>query len=267
MIRSLLVASFGLVFMFSAQFLAAQMTLNAPFISPVTTGSIISVPVRVKNFMNIEGMQFAVKWDPAVLKFQGVGNFNLPSLDQGVNFMLDSINFTKFRFNWYSGPQNLADFQHIFKINFKVIGAVGSFSDIIFSDDDPGMTSPFPIEIIQRVGIAGVSIPFILENGKVGVGFTIATDNLPKNDEKSAFSVSPNPFTNHFFVQSTKDISSENCQIELQNVAGRTVFQQNNTRIPAGGIEIATNGLANGIYFLIIRNSHFIDIKKLMLVE
>jgi Secretion system C-terminal sorting domain/Cohesin domain len=266
MIRLYVMAAFGLVFMFSAHFSAAQlMTLNAPFISPVSTGSIISVPVRVKNFTNIDGMQFAVKWNPAVLKFQSVGNFNLPNLSEAANFHLDSTNFNLFRLTWASNGQTLPDLSYIFKINFKVIGATGSFSDIIFTDDPTPV--PLIIEITQQQGIMSPSIPFNLEQGKVGVGFTIATENLPKNDEKTAFSVTPNPFSTNFFIKSNHDISSENCQIELQNVAGKTVFQQNNTRIPAGGIEIATNGLAHGIYFLIIRNSHFTDIKKLMLVE
>jgi len=44
-------------------------------------GSTICLPVRVSDFRDIQGMQWGLQWNPEVLDFQGLQNFNLRDLD------------------------------------------------------------------------------------------------------------------------------------------------------------------------------------------
>lgn len=44
-------------------------------------GSAVCLPVRVSDFRDIQGMQWGLRWNPEVLTFLGVQNFNLHDLD------------------------------------------------------------------------------------------------------------------------------------------------------------------------------------------
>lgn len=66
-----------------------------------TTGESICLAVRVDNFTNILGLQYAVSWDPDLLELDSLQNFSLPNLDES-SFDLGETNYQNglLRFSW-----------------------------------------------------------------------------------------------------------------------------------------------------------------------
>jgi gliding motility-associated-like protein len=100
------------------------------------------VDITAENFNTIASLQFGLSWDPAVLAFQNLLNFN-PSLNLGpANFgpamgIADSL-----RFSWFNpGGVTLADQEVLFSIEFSVVGQAGTLSSIRF-----GPAPALPIE-------------------------------------------------------------------------------------------------------------------------
>ncbi|HNG07366.1 MAG TPA: cohesin domain-containing protein, partial [Saprospiraceae bacterium] len=57
--------------------MSAQLYLT-PDTSFAHAGDKAQVNIRVKNFNKLTGLQFSLNWNPAVLKYDTVSNFNLP---------------------------------------------------------------------------------------------------------------------------------------------------------------------------------------------
>lgn len=254
MIRLLLTVSVGLFIHLTS--VLAQVSVYTPNLSPVSTGQTIEIPVLVKNFQNIRGFQFAVKWDSTVLEFVEGKNFNLPNFS-AANFGLFDITSGVLRVNWFESDTfgvDKADGTHIFKLKLKVIGANLSSSFIEFGDYPP----TFPAEFTQRIAFSDQIIPFEPTSpGQIGVGFTIAThdiDGLRPTD----FDIFPNPFSDRITVRLTDHFSSlKNCRIRLTDCTGRLLFEKNGADLNSDGMEIANLiSYSKGIYFLTIQAEH-----------
>ena len=117
----------------------------ALFIEDVTaeTGETVCLGVTTQNFDNILGMQFSMNYDPSLLEFQSVGNFNLNGL-AAAQFGLPNDGGTpgNITLSWLDPDVEgvtLPDDTEIFEICFEVIG-----------DEDATVTfsnSPTSIEI------------------------------------------------------------------------------------------------------------------------
>lgn len=108
------------------------------------TGENVCVEVTVQGFTNINGMQFSLNWDPAFLRYTGVGAFNLNGLTEGT-FNTDDASNGKLGLQWLdpsSSGITLADGTRIFQICFDILGSGGSRS-VQFTND------PVAIEIID----------------------------------------------------------------------------------------------------------------------
>ncbi|NOT36920.1 MAG: hypothetical protein HOP11_06050 [Saprospiraceae bacterium] len=113
-------------------------------------GEEICIKVRVSNFKDIIGFQFPINFDPRVVIPTGVNSLN-PNLvgftDSGIN--MDTLKGA-IRVIW-TNPNNdtssLADGSILFIVCFKLIGAPGECSKIIFSD------RPLITEFIKRFPI------------------------------------------------------------------------------------------------------------------
>ncbi len=88
-------------------------------------GRIEQIPIRAKQFENILGSQFTLQWDPKVLAFDRVSNFNLPGMDS-TDFGFDFVDEGKLTFSWSSvdlTPISLADSSALFSIFLKSLVA------------------------------------------------------------------------------------------------------------------------------------------------
>ncbi len=117
----------------------------------VTSGSVeagqqVCVQVEVSNFNNISGMQFSMNWDPALLTFAEVTNFNLQGMSIET-FTLDDVANGNIRMQWLS-PSGIGISQPngtaIFDICFNAIGANGSSAAVSITN------SPTPIEVADN---------------------------------------------------------------------------------------------------------------------
>lgn len=108
------------------------------------TGENVCVEVTVQGFTNIAGMQFSLNWDPAFLRYSGVGAFNLSGLTEGT-FNADDATNGKLGLQWLdpsSSGITLTNGTRIFQVCFDILGSGGSRS-VQFTND------PVAIEVID----------------------------------------------------------------------------------------------------------------------
>ena len=111
-------------------------------------GDLIFVDVNVSDFNRIVSMQYSMNWDPKVLQFEKVTNFNLKDLG-GENFGLKQVAKGNLLLAWYDTSVqgvNLPSGTNIYQVVFRVIGADASKSKIKFSGN------PLATEIMRADG-------------------------------------------------------------------------------------------------------------------
>ncbi|MFK7981582.1 MAG: cohesin domain-containing protein [Saprospiraceae bacterium] len=131
-------------------------TVNTP------VGSTVCVPITVNDFDGIASLQFSLQWNPAVLQFNELSNFNLPELGTS-NFNATQAANGQLAAAWSDGTAQgvtLADGSTLFEICFTVLGADGTSSNIIFTDTPTR----------REAATADNIIAFTETNGSVTVG-------------------------------------------------------------------------------------------------
>ena len=79
-IVTILVAA--MFFLVSATYSQTSLTISPTTITG-NTGETVTVSLVVNNFTDIVSMQYGIKWDPAVIQYSSVDNFNLKDLSAG----------------------------------------------------------------------------------------------------------------------------------------------------------------------------------------
>lgn len=102
-------------------------------------GSTICLPVRVSDFRDIQGMQWGLQWNPEVLTFQGLQNFNLRDLD-AADFNVGGSSEGAILMSWIPFQEpftlSLPDSTAIFEICFTVAAdAPAGFQAVAFSNE------------------------------------------------------------------------------------------------------------------------------------
>ncbi|MBL7828626.1 MAG: HYR domain-containing protein [Saprospiraceae bacterium] len=124
-------------------------------------GATFSIDVTTLNFNDIAGLQFSTGWDPALIQYGSVSNFN-PALNLDMSvFGTTFVNDGKLSFGW-TGPLNgvtLNDGEVIFTINFTLIGSTGGA--ITFTND------PATIQGFSGVNFPPDEIPVVTFSGQV----------------------------------------------------------------------------------------------------
>ncbi len=253
---------FGQLAHISAQ--STPLVIQAPVLNNLQPGQVVDVPITVKNFTKIKGLQFPVQWDPAVLKYQNVNSFNLPGVTID-NFGLMDTLAGVIRFNWYTAPAaglTKSDGVHLFKIKMKVVGAVNSSTQISF----PTNILTFPVEVIQwnPVDSMDYEIPSTLVPGTAAVGFTVGVSEGSFSNNPTAIEVFPNPFISSIKISPKEPFGIRNCRVSVRDLAGRLLFDKLETELPPAGMEIDLRGVADGTYFLIINSDHETSARKLV---
>ncbi len=72
-----------LLFLMSFSTTQAQVELNTETFTTENENEIVVV-MTTSNFEQIVAMQFSLNWDPSILEFKGIGDFNLPDLTENV---------------------------------------------------------------------------------------------------------------------------------------------------------------------------------------
>ncbi len=112
------------------------------------SGQQVCMDVNVKDFRRILSMQYTLKWDRKVLKFQEVKGFNLPGMTVR-NFGQNRVDMGLLTLSWYDQDLrgiSLTDGQAIYQLCFEVTGNTGSVSSVQFDG------KPTSIEITNTAG-------------------------------------------------------------------------------------------------------------------
>ena len=152
--------------------LRAQPTFSMPCPVVANEGETVCIPVRVEDFTDILGMEYSITFDPDVLTFQNVTNFNpgVTGLDAADFDISDAANGT-ILLDWDNGTNcatsidgvTTADNIVIYELCFEATGNFGNFSEINFGDD------PLPRRI-TRVNSNCGDIGSFIDVGCVSVG-------------------------------------------------------------------------------------------------
>ena len=135
--------------------------VNFPTLS-AEAGTTVCLPVTVNDFNAIASLQFSLQWDPAVLQFSEVTNFNLPDLTAG-SFNTTATESGQTAMAWFDNTAQgvtLQDGATLFEICFTVVGATGVNSPIVFTD----------IPTQREAANSNNTVAFTETNGTITVG-------------------------------------------------------------------------------------------------
>ena len=131
-----------------------------------TPGQIIDVDFHVDNFTDIISVQYSVNWNPAVLKFRTIKNFNasVPGLSPSVFGTPQAlIDAGKFTLSWIESsisPITIPDGSLFYTVEFEVVGDPCQSSPVAITND------PLEVEVAE---VGEVSVGLQSNNGTVTI--------------------------------------------------------------------------------------------------
>lgn len=145
----------------------------------VSPGGTICVDVTADAFVDVYTFQFSVNWDPSVLQFQSISNFNPQASGfDAADFNLAQASIGRLSLIWYDQdeflPVNLPDGATLFSICFTAIGDLNDSSPLVFSDT--------PTEIIVTAD-DDVRFNVNTNNGQINISDETLFTNYDINDE------------------------------------------------------------------------------------
>ena len=145
-------------------------------------GAVVRATVVVSGFRKVTTAQFAMAWDPAVLRYTGVGDFGVRGLSEG-NFGGARIGDGILSVSW-DDPETtgatLVDGGCLFTLSFEVVGGIGSTSPLAFVDQ------PTPREATVELTLA----PVECRAGQVTVAAGKVLQNCNLDTTRGVFEVS-----------------------------------------------------------------------------
>jgi hypothetical protein len=213
-----------------------QITLFFNNITQNTSSTEVRVPIRVKNFNDILGMQYTLDFNNKVLSFKGIENNTLAT-----NYCTDFIKDGKISFLWVD-PANeaktLADSTVLFDLVFDKKASL--------VDEDISLTSD--ITAIYAIDGKYNQVGIIKEKGSISDATNLLTSG------SDSWSVSPNPSKDGIIKVSLSLAKAKTIQFELTTSDGRTILQQV-YNAPQGNSSFILNlqnrnNLSSGTYYL-----------------
>lgn len=129
-----------------------------------TPGQLVCMGIASADFNNMLSMQFTLEWNPQHLVFQEVNNFRLPYFSRD-NFGAQFKEQGKLTCMWIDNALEgitVQDGETLFDVCFTIIGAPGSESPVLFTQN------PTPFEAVnlaeEVLTIEGVSGKIKVEN-------------------------------------------------------------------------------------------------------
>lgn len=130
----------------------------------VDAGGTKCVPLKVKNFTNVETFQGSIVWDHSVAKFTDLTGFNLPGLSAST-FNTANAENGNMSFLWFDNtgttPANLPDGSTLFEVCFEAIGAQGETSNVTVSN------TPLVVQVTKAGSQESVDVNLI--SGKFSI--------------------------------------------------------------------------------------------------
>ncbi len=153
---------------------AEQPTFNVSSLD-ANPGEIIEVNFEVDNFIDIISVQYSVNWDPAVLEFRTIKNYNasVPGLSPSVfgtpQSLLDQGKFTLAWIESSITPITIPNGSLFYTVEFEVIGTECQSSFVGITDD------PLEIEVAE---VGEEEVGLIANNGSVSIPGAACPENI-----------------------------------------------------------------------------------------
>lgn len=126
----------------------------------VKQGNDFEAALKAYDFTDIVGIQFSIHWNPGVIEFKGISEFNLPEMNDP--FGLSKVDSGLLTFLWITpditNGVTLGSGEAVFTIEFSAIGAIGDTSSMVITD------SPTMIFVLNS---AGQSIGLTSDPGQI----------------------------------------------------------------------------------------------------
>lgn len=220
----------------------SQAQCNAKFTIPTIsgkTGDEIKLNVSVDNFTDLSVFQWTIRWDPTVLEFKSVQDFDLPDLT-AASFNTLKANQGYFTTAWFNQQgATKSNGSTIFSITFKIIGADGKTSGVDFSN------TPLKAEFADKNSQTCNSISLV--NGRInsgtvvnppptGVSLTMGNANATK-DGDVCIPMKVTGFTKITALQFSLSFDTTKLKyVTIQNPMGLTQFDRSNFGNPGGRV-------------------------------
>jgi len=232
----------------------AQVTFTAGSMM-AQPSSTIEVPVTVANFASIAGFQLSMAWDPDVLSFTGITNFDL---DKEELFDYNEFSPGSLYLLWQSDDPNsgftVEDGHTVFTLQFSVTGSAGDSTWVSFVDE------PHEPEVVNA---DNVIMPLEFTFGLVRVDEESSATFLPESPVQ--MQIIPNPCREWCDVLLTVREAMD-VQIRILDLSGQTVYHIERHLEP-GQQEVslpAVQALASGGYFIMVETRKSRYIKKML---
>lgn len=137
------------------------------------------VPVKIQCADEIVGLQFSLTWDPEIMEFVGLENFNMPGLNSN-SFNLEQVSDGLMTLAWVD--PTLTGFSSteesvIFNVRFKAIGNYADASQITISNNP---TTVLAVDVdYANINIDLVPGSFTINNAKTMTGTVLDIFNNP----------------------------------------------------------------------------------------
>ena len=158
---------FGIIIaMFASLLVRAEQPIFNISSTDANPGDIIEVNFQVDNFSQIISVQYSVNWNPAVLDFRTIKNFNpsVPGLSPSVfgtpQVLIDAGKFTLSWIESSISPITIPDGSLFFTVEFEVIGDPCQSTAVSITND------PLEIEVAE---VGEVQVGLVANNGDVNI--------------------------------------------------------------------------------------------------
>jgi hypothetical protein len=218
--------------------------------------STIEVPITVANFQGIAGLQLSLAWDPDVLSFTGITNFDL---DKQELFDYNEFSPGSLYLLWQANNPDtgfsVEDGHTIFTLQFSVIGQTGDSTWVSFVDEPH---EPEVVNFDNQILALEFSFGLIMVDEESSLLFT--------PESPMTMQIIPNPCREWcdvlLSVRESMDV-----QIRILDLTGQTVYHIARHLEP-GTQEVslpAVQALASGGYFIMVETRQSRYIKKMLI--
>jgi len=236
--------------------LISQVSFIFPSVT-VEQGQLFDVQLKVASFNKIVGTQFTIDWDPEIIEFINIQDFNLPDLSEA---SFGKVQAGKLTFSWFDNTLNgvnLPDSSIVFSISFEALANPVSSTNIFFNDDPT-------VREISDTSFTAIQANFV--DGEViidEVSSTFFNTDLQKTNIEKAF---PNPFKEqtaiNFFLEKDLELS-----ISIFDAKGREVYADIKTFKRGENSLVLDKKMfsGSGTYLLKMHSDLFTNSQKLIL--
>lgn len=260
----------SLWFTFVAPISAQTPGVSLPFVNNAQPGLILNLPVSVTGFDSITSMDMVVRWNPAVLQYLIIDQYNLNDFNASNVNTTNALDSGFVRVSWEtpttSTGTTVANGTNIFRLRLKVIGAIGTSTALDFTQQGPTF-----LEFSQKVGnstkiynLNPANMQPLLDHGFVAVGYTVDASEAGLSALQAR--VSPNPFSE----QTRLDFqlaTSASAVLSAYDMQGREVFSRPfQATSGANTVNISSDEFPQaGAYIITLRCGHEVAVLPITL--